>query len=138
LRLVLTHESKAPLNYHMKKAAFSISKRLQSFGYAFNGLKILFKEEHNARVHLAATLLVIAASFYFELNAYEWMAVLFAIGLVFMAEIFNSAIENMADFMTTETNSKIKTIKDLAAAGVLVSAISAATIGLLVFVPKVL
>ncbi|MDP2188340.1 MAG: diacylglycerol kinase family protein [Sphingobacteriaceae bacterium] len=122
----------------MKKAAFSISQRLQSFGYAFNGLKILFKEEHNARVHLAATVLVIAASLFFELNAFEWMAVIFAIGLVFMAEIFNSAIENLADFMTTETNSKIKTIKDLAAAGVLLSAITAASIGLLVFVPKLL
>jgi diacylglycerol kinase len=122
----------------MKQPSFSVTSRLQSFRHAFNGLKILLKEEHNARVHLVASLLVITAALYFELSALEWMAVLMAIGLVVVAEIFNTAIENLADFMTTEMNSQIKIIKDLAAAGVLVSAVVAALIGLLVFVPKLL
>jgi diacylglycerol kinase len=122
----------------MKNKGFSISKRLKSFAFAFNGLKILFKEEHNSIIHLIVTLLVITASIYFELNTYEWIAVIFSIGLVFTAEIMNTAIENIADFLTTEKNDKIKIIKDLSAAAVLVSTITAVTIGAMIFLPKLM
>ena len=66
----------------MEQKKFSISKRLKSFVYAFNGLIILFKEEHNARIHLIATILVITAAVLLKLNFYEWIAVTFAIGFV--------------------------------------------------------
>jgi diacylglycerol kinase len=122
----------------MKNRKFSISKRLKSFVFAFNGLKILFKEEHNSRIHLVATGFVIIASIFFELNTYEWIAIIFSIGLVFIAEIFNTAIENIADFLTTENNNKIKIIKDLSAAAVLISALTALTIGLIIFLPKII
>jgi diacylglycerol kinase len=122
----------------MKNKGFSISKRLKSFVFAFNGLKILFKEEHNSIIHLIVTVLVITASIYFELNTYEWIAVIFSIGLVFTAEIMNTAIENIADFLTTEKNDKIKIIKDLSAAAVLVSTITAVTIGAMIFLPKLM
>lgn len=122
----------------MKNNEFSIPKTMKSFGFAFNGLKILFRDEINSRIHLVATGLVITASVYFELSAYEWIAVVFSIGLVFTAEIINSAIENIADFLTTENNNKIKIIKDLSAAAVLISAVTALTTGLIVFLPKIL
>jgi diacylglycerol kinase len=122
----------------MKNTGFSISKRLKSFVFAFNGLKILFKEEHNSIIHLIVTVLVITASIYFELSMYEWIAVIFSIGLVFTAEIINTAIENIADFLTTEKNDKIKIIKDLSAAAVLVSVITAVTIGIIIFLPKLM
>jgi diacylglycerol kinase len=122
----------------MKNKAFSISKRLKSFVFAFNGLKILFSEEHNARLHLIAAILVISASIFYKLNTYEWIAVIFSIGIVFIAEIFNTAIENIADFLTTEKNEKIKIIKDLSAAAVLISALTSFTIGLIIFLPKIL
>jgi len=120
----------------MKESKFSIGKRLKSFSYAFNGLKILFKEEHNSWLHLLATGIVLTASIFIGLNSYEWAAIIFCIGLVFTAETFNTAIENIADFQTTEKNTKIKTIKDLSAAAVLISALTALTIGLIIFVPK--
>lgn len=122
----------------MKESKFSITKRLNSFSYAFNGLKILFKEEHNSWIHLVATGIVIITSISLRLNIYEWAAIIFCIGLVFTAELFNTAVENIADFLTTEKNNKIKTIKDLSAAAVLISALTALTIGLIIFVPKII
>ena len=76
---------------------FSIKKRIRSFGYAFSGLKTLFREEHNAWIHAAATVLVIAAGFLLRLSETEWIAVTAAIGLVIAAEAFNSSIERLAD-----------------------------------------
>ena len=122
----------------MKEEKFSIAKRLKSFTYAFAGLKVLFKEEHNAWIHLFATVCVIVAGILFKISLLEWVAVAFAIGLVFSFEIMNTSVENIADFICPERDDRIKRIKDLAAAAVLVSAITATVVGLLVFVPKIL
>jgi len=121
----------------MKKQKFSISQKLKSFIYAFNGLRILIQKEHNARIHLFATLCVIVAGFLFNISSTEWLAIIFSIGLVFSLEIINSSIEHMADFISPEKHEKIKTIKDLAAAGVLISTLTALIIGLLIFIPKI-
>ena len=121
----------------MKSEKFSVKKRLKSFRFAFQGLKALLIEEHNARIHFVVAFIVVAAGVVFKLRPYEWIAVIFAIGVVITTEILNSAIENLCDFITPERNEKIKKIKDLAAAGVLISAISAGIIGLIVFLPKI-
>jgi diacylglycerol kinase len=122
----------------MKQQRFSISKRLKSFKYAFNGLRILIKEEHNARIHLFATVCVIIAGLFFNISMNEWIGVIFSIGLVFSLEIINSSIENIADFISPEKHEMIKKIKDLSASGVLISAITALIIGLIIFIPKIL
>ena len=121
----------------MKSKKFSIKKRIKSFFYAFNGLSIALKEEHNARIHLFAALAVLILAVFFQLNRYEWIAVIFAIGFVFAMELINSAIENMADFVSLERNNNIRKIKDLSAAAVFVSAGVALGVGLLVFLPKI-
>lgn len=122
----------------MKEEKFSIAKRLKSFTYAFAGLKVLFKEEHNAWIHLFATVCVVVAGILLKISVLEWVAVVFAIGLVFSFEIVNTSVENIADFICPEWDERIKRIKDLAAAAVLVSAITAAIVGLLIFLPKIL
>jgi diacylglycerol kinase len=122
----------------MKQQKFSISKRLQSFKYALNGLKILIKEEHNARIHLFATICVIIAGLFFNISMNEWIGVIFSIGLVFSLEIINSSIENIADFISPEKHEMIGRIKDLSASGVLIGAITALIIGLIIFIPKIL
>jgi undecaprenol kinase/diacylglycerol kinase (ATP) len=121
----------------MKQQNFSIAKRIKSFGFAFNGLKILIKEEHNSRIHLLAAVVAVIAGFYFKIAAMEWMAVVFAIGLVIILEIINSALENISDFISPGQHGQIKKIKDLAAAAVLIGAITSLVIGLIVFVPKI-
>lgn len=122
----------------MNSNPFSFSKRFHSFKYAFNGLIILIREEHNARIHLIAAVLAIILGFVLEISLTEWISIIFAIGLVVSLEIINSAIENIADFISPEKNKQIKRIKDLAAAGVLVGAIASVCIGLIIFLPKII
>ncbi len=115
----------------------TIINRLKSFKYACNGFWILVKDEPNSRIHLSAAVIVIFFGFYFHLSVHEWIAIIFAIGLVIVAEVFNTAIEGVSDFISPGYNDKIKKIKDLAAAGVLVGALAALAIGLIVFIPKI-
>lgn len=117
---------------------FNFRDRLKSFGYAFDGLKVLFKVEHNARIHLFAAILVCLSGFLFDVSKWEWLVIIIIIGLVFMMEIVNSAIERIANFISPERNEEIKKIKDLAAAAVLVIAISAAIVGFIIFLPKII
>jgi len=79
----------------------------------------------------------IVLGFLFPISILEWGLVVFAIGFVLVTEILNTSIENLADLISTERNKSIKTLKDLAAASVLVSAITACIIGMLVFIPKI-
>ena len=117
---------------------FSIRKRLKSFTFALNGMKILISEEHNARIHFVSAICVIMAGVIFKISAIEWIIILFAIGLVITLEIVNSSIENMADFISHEKHASIKKVKDLSAAAVLVCSLTALAIGLIIFLPKVL
>lgn len=113
-------------------------RRIKSFIHAFNGIKMAFKEEPNFRIHVVATIMVIAAGLYFQLSTEEWLAVIIVIGLVLLTELLNTAIENIADFISPERHEKIKTIKDISASAVLISAIVALMVGLLIFIPKIL
>ncbi|MBR4512019.1 MAG: diacylglycerol kinase family protein [Bacteroidales bacterium] len=117
---------------------FSIKRRLKSFRYAFSGLRVLVREEHNARIHLFATVCVIVMGVLLRISCTEWVAVALAIGLVFGMEAVNSAVENICDFVCPERDARIKKIKDLAAAAVLLSAIAALAVGLFIFIPKIM
>ena len=121
-----------------QKQKFSILKRIESFGFAFNGLKILIKEEHNSRIHLFVAIVVVIVSFIFQISSSEWILILFSISFVLVTEIINSAIENISDFISPEKHNSIKKIKDLAAAAVLISSITALIVGLIIFLPKIL
>jgi len=121
-----------------QKQKFSILKRIESFGFAFNGLKILIKEEHNSRIHLFVAIVIVIVSFIFQISSSEWILILFAISFVLVTEIINSAIENISDFISPEKHNSIKKIKDLAAAAVLISSITALIVGLIIFLPKIL
>ena len=122
----------------MNKEKFSIKKRIKSFSYAFAGLKVLFREEHNSWIHATATVLVVAAGFLFRISYMEWIAILIVIGMVFSAEIINSSLERTADFVKAERDDRKRDIKDLGAAAVLVCAIIAAIVGIIIFLPKIL
>lgn len=122
----------------MKNEKFSIKKRIKSFSYAFAGLKVLFREEHNAWIHAVAAVMAIVAGFLFRISYMEWIAVLIVIGMVISAEILNSSLERTADFVKAERDDRKRDIKDLGAAAVLVCAIVAVLVGLIIFLPKIL
>lgn len=121
----------------MKNDEFSFRKRIRSFRYAFRGIGCLIRGEANARIHCFATVCVVAAGWLLELNRTEWMLVVFAIGSVWAGEAFNSSIEALCDRVSPEYDEAIKRSKDLAAGAVLLTAIAAAIIGSLVFIPKI-
>lgn len=122
----------------MKNNGFTLRKRLRSFGYAFHGIRLLITQEVNAWIHCFAAVCVVVAGFFFGISMSEWIAVIFAIGMVLAAEAVNSAIEALADRVTQEYDEAIKRTKDLASGAVLILAIAAAIIGCIVFIPKII
>lgn len=122
----------------MKKEPFSLRARMASFRNAWKGLSVFVRQEHNAWIHLSMTVLVILAGFLFRISTYEWIAVVFAIGLVISAEAINSAIERLADVVQPNRDERIRDVKDICAGAVLVCAMTAFVIGLIVFLPKLL
>ena len=122
----------------MSEQKFSVRSRIRSFRFAIAGLRSVWAEEHNARVHLAAAILVVAAGFWFDVSSTEWMSLVFAIGFVITTEIVNTALEKLADVVEPNIDPRIKLVKDLSAAAVLMSVITAVVIGLIVFLPKLL
>ncbi len=122
----------------MSAKKFSIPARLRSFKYAFRGLALLFREEHNSWIYLAAIAVVIPAGIFFRISPIEWSLIAICIGAVISAEILNTIIERISDKIDPEYDPVIGKIKDLGAAGVLILAIAAAAVGLIIFLPKIL
>ena len=118
------------------RTGFSVKARVKSFGYAFAGIKHFLSSQHNAWIHLMGTVVVIFLAVGFHVSNSEAIALTFAVGIVWVSELFNTAIEKIMDFISVEKNQKIKIIKDLSAAAVLIAAITAAVAGCLVFIPK--
>ena len=119
-----------------KKENFSIKKRLQSFRFAIKGIKNLIINEHNARIHLTALLVVIGLGLFFKLELMEWVAITIVSGIVILTELINTAIENLADIVEPKWNEKIGKIKDYSAGAVLVAAIVSIIVGSVIFIPK--
>lgn len=120
----------------MKSERFSVSARFKSFKYSFAGIVSFFRKEHNSWIHFAATIAVFVLSWAVGVTKTEMIALVIVIGIVWTAEIFNTCIERIMDFISPKTDPDIKIIKDLASAAVLMSAIAALVTGLIVFIPK--
>lgn len=108
---------------------FALSSRLKSFRFAFAGLGHLVRHEHNARIHLAATITLVALCFWLRISSDDWRWIILAVALVWICEAFNTAIEAICDLVSPDWNDQVRIAKDVAAAGVLCSAIAAALIG---------
>lgn len=119
----------------IKSKEFSLVKRAQSFTHASRGVWIFLRSTHNAWIHLFAFACVILAGLYFDISQFEWIAVLLAVGLVFVTECFNTAIEIDIDLTSPTYHPYARDTKDVAAGAVLIASCIAVVIGLLVFVP---
>lgn len=110
---------------------------IQSFIDAGRGLRTVLRTEWNLRIHLAIFLLIVVAGFFFRISAGEWLVIILSAGLVFMAEVFNTALEYLADAVHPAMDRGIGMAKDAAAGAVLIAAVAAALVGGIVFLPKV-
>ena len=116
---------------------FSIVKRAKSFTHAGRGVWILLRSTHNAWLHLLALVLAVMLGSYFGITSSEWIALVFASGLVFAAEAFNTAIEIDIDLTSPEYHPYARDTKDVAAGAVLICAITAFIISLFIFYPHI-
>lgn len=114
------------------------TQRLKSFRWAFKGLLDLYSHHPNAQVHLLATIVVLIGVFYWGVSTTEACLLVLCIVLVTAMEAMNSAVEYLADKISSEQDPLIGKAKDIAAAAVLLCSIGAALVGGFIFVPKIL
>jgi diacylglycerol kinase len=122
----------------MNSDKFSVKSRFESFKFAFSGLSSLIKNEHNARIHLIAALIAVIVGIILKISLTEWCILTIVIGLVFITELLNTSLENLADIVDPEWNAAIRKAKNYAAAAVLISAIVSVVVGALIFIPRLL
>lgn len=117
----------------MTSPKFNMLDRIKSFKFAIHGIKNLLIHEHNARIHLFVTICVIILGLYVHITTLEWILLSMVIGLVFIVETLNTAIERLADSVEPNFNKQIGMVKDYAAGAVLISSIVAMITGVLIF-----
>lgn len=117
---------------------FLIVDRIRSVGYAFAGLAAMLRSQHNAWIHLAATIAAVGLGFGLGISREEWVWLVLTIVAVWTAEALNTAFELLCDVASPEFHPLVKQAKDVAAAAVLITAVGSATVGLLIFVPHLL
>jgi diacylglycerol kinase (ATP) len=122
----------------LEREPFTWRARAGSFVYAFRGVAALLGHEHNAWIHMGAAVLAGAAGWALAISRLEWCLIVFAIGGVLAAEAFNTAIEKLADAVAPQRDPLVGRAKDIAAGGVLLASAAAASIGVLVFGPRLL
>jgi diacylglycerol kinase (ATP) len=114
---------------------FEFTGRVRSFRHAFRGLVHMLRSQHNAWLHLAATIVVTVGGFLSHLTGGEWCWIVLAIASVWTAEALNTAFEFLADVASPEFHPLVRDAKDVAAGAVLITAIAAAIIGGIVLLP---
>lgn len=112
-----------------KEVSFSLLKRIQSFRFAFQGIRSLWQEEHNFRIHLVVACLFTVFGLLVGFQLSDWMWFALTVALVLITEGINTALEMMCDFVEPNKHPKIKQIKDVAAAVVLIASMFAVFVG---------
>jgi len=114
---------------------FSFSGRIRSGTHALHGILEMLKSQHNAWVHLVATLCVIVAGVIFGISNTQWCLLVLVVTIVWVAEGLNTAFEFLCDVASPEFHPLVKKSKDVAAGAVLLSAVGAVIVGLIIFIP---
>ena len=118
--------------------SLTFTGRIRSIRCALAGVRVMVSSQHNAWIHAAATLLVLAASLFFGLTKAEWCWIVLAIISVWTAEALNTAFEFLTDVASPEFHPLAAKAKDVAAGAVLITAVGSALIGMLVLGPYAL
>lgn len=111
---------------------------IDSFRHALRGLMDALTAQRNLRIHLAVTTVVAAVGLWLGLDAQQWVALVLAVGLVWVAELFNTALEALVDLASPQRQPLARLAKDISAGAVLIAALAAVLVGLLVLGPGLL
>lgn len=110
----------------------------ESLKIAIVGIVYLFLYHRNMRIIFILGIAAFILGLYFKLKGIELVALCITITLVFMAEIFNTSIEMLMDVVTDKYNTRIKLVKDIAAAIVVLTCLNALAVGYILFIRKIL
>lgn len=116
---------------------FRFNGRIRSMQHAVTGVGEMLISQHNARVHAAATGLVVCSALIVGVSPIQWCMLVLAIGVVWVAEALNTAFEMLCDVASPDFHPVVKQAKDIAAGAVLLSALGSIVIGLIIFVPYI-
>lgn len=115
----------------------SLKEKIERFKYPINGFRIAWQEEPNFRFHNVWAVLTLLAAYFLDVTYIEFLIIIIMIGIVIIAELFNTALEELCDKFQPTHDPHVAKIKDLAAAAVFASSITAVIAGLIIFVPRV-
>ena len=107
--------------------------RIKNFKHAYEGLKYAIINEHNMKIHLIVAAIVMVLALISDLSKVEFLLLLLAVSLVFIAEIVNTALEKLVDFVSPDYHEMAKVVKDTAAGAVLLAAGFSLVTGALIF-----
>ena len=120
------------------KSKFSVTDRLKSANHAWRGIGLLIRTSHNAWVEIFFGAMALYLGYILNISSTEWTVLVLAIGLVIVAEAFNTAIEVDIDLTSPDYHPYARDTKDIAAGAVLLMVFMATVIALIIFVPKIL
>ena len=115
-----------------------LKSRFVSIKNAINGLCHVLKSQQNARLHLIATIIVIVLGLWLRLSIANWVFLLLVIGMVWIAEFLNTALEVIVNLASPDQHPLAKVGKDVGAAAVLIAAVIAIIIGIIILGPLLL
>lgn len=118
--------------------SLTFTGRIRSVRFAVNGIATMMRSQHNAWLHAAATIVVIALGLTLRLSTAEWCWIVLAVMSVWTAEALNTAVEFLTDVASPDYHPTAGKAKDVAAGAVLIAALGAVAIAALIFVPHVL
>lgn len=111
---------------------------LKTLGFAWQGIWYALVSQRNMKIHVLAAFLVFVSGWFLQLDRIEWVLIIFAISLVWVAEIINTSLEEIVDLVSPGYNAKAGQAKNLGAAAVLMTAINAVLIGIFILGPHLL
>lgn len=116
----------------------SLRRLKKSLKYARQGLSQVIQQEQNFSIELFIALVVVSLAAWLRFSLIKWAILLLTIGLVLLAELFNSVVERISDLLKPRLDLSVKEIKDIMAAAVFLASLLAIIIGLLLFIPSLL
>jgi diacylglycerol kinase len=114
-----------------------VKRRIRAFEFALSGMRFFIFSGPHAVFHSFAAVAVFALAFYFDVSKFEWLVLLLCVSAVLVAEILNTAIENVVDLASPEFHPLAKQAKDLAAFAVLTASLFSLLIGIVIFGPRI-
>ncbi len=116
----------------------SLKRFISSLKHAFHGVRVVFEQEQSFRFQMFGAIITLALAWVYPLSGFERTVVLLLIGSVLALEMMNSVFERIIDTFKPRIHPIVRDIKDIMAATVLVTSLTALAIGLVIFGPHLL